>query len=123
MTEHLRALAASVAGYLQARLQLAGLESKEAAAHGLKILLWLAAGAAAASLGYIFSCCAVVFIFAHLLGVSWIWIMLGLGVAHFLAAIVCAIIVRNKFPRPLFESTINEFKKDQEWLTTPSKPN
>ena len=123
LSEHLRNLAASLAGYFQARLQLAGLESKEAAAHYLKILLWLAAGIAAVAFGYVFFCCALVFILAHVLGVSWIWIMLGLGLAHFAAALACGMIIRNKFPQPVFESTIHEFKKDQEWLKTPSKPN
>lgn len=123
LAEHLRNLAASLTGYFQARLQLAGLESKEAAAHYLRILLWLAAAIAAVAFGYVFFCCALVFILAHVLGVSWVWIMLGLGLVHFVAALICGVIVMKKFPRPVFESTINEFKKDQEWLTTPSKPN
>ena len=121
--QHLRSLVASVAGYLQARLQLAGLESREAAAHFLKMLLWLVAGLGAAAFGYIFFWCAAVFILAYLTGVSWMWIMLGLGAAHFGAALVCAVILRKKFPQPVFQATINEFKKDQEWLTTPSKLN
>jgi len=123
MSEHLRALAASVAGYFQARFQLAGIEAGEAAAHYLKILLWLAAGVAAIAFGYIFFCCALIFIFAQVFQVSWMWIMLGLGLAHFLAALACAMVIRKKFPKPVFESTLNEFKKDQEWLTPPSKQN
>jgi len=121
--EHLRALVASVAGYLHARLQLAGLESKEAAAHYLQILLWLAAAAFAALLGYVFLCGALMFILAWLLEVKWVWVMLGFGLAHILAAFACAVIVRKKFPRPVFGATLNEFKKDQEWLTTQTKPN
>jgi len=123
LPEHLRNLAASLVGYFQARLQLAGLESREASAHYLKMLLWLAAGVAAIAFGYIFFCGAIVFILARVLGVSWVWIMLGLGFVHFGAAAVCALVLRKKFPQPVFQTTLNEFKKDQEWLTTPSKPN
>ncbi|MEI8341031.1 MAG: phage holin family protein [Verrucomicrobiota bacterium] len=123
LADHLRALAASAVGYFQARFHLAGIESREAAGHYLKILLWLAAGIAAVAFGYVFFCCALVFILAQLLNVSWMWIMLGLGLAHFAAAVVCAVIIRDKFPKPMFEATLNEFKKDQEWLTPPSKPN
>lgn len=123
MSGHLRSLAASVAAYFQARLQLAGLESKEAAAHCLKIILWIAAGFFAAVFGYVFLCSALVLILAHLSGISWVWIMLGLGIVHFIFAFACVVIVRRIFPRPMFESTINELKKDQEWLTTPSKLN
>jgi len=123
LAEHLRNLAASLVGYFQARLQLAGLESREAGAHYLKILLWLAVGIAAVAFGYVFFCCALVFILAHILGISWVWIMLGLGLAHFVAALACGTILWKKFPQPVFQSTINEFKKDQEWLTPPSKPN
>jgi len=123
VSEHLRALLASVASYIQARVHLAGLESREAAAHSLKILLWLGLALATAAFGYVFCCGALVFIMEWVFGVSWMWIMLGLGLAHFLAAAACARIVRKKFPQPMFESTLNEFKKDQEWLTTHSKSN
>ena len=123
ISDHLRSLLSSSLGYVQARLQLAGLESKEAAAHFLKILIWVGIGIAAAAFGYLFFCGAVVFILSVVFHVEWIWILLGLGLAHFGAAFACALVVREKFPKPLFESTFNEFKKDQEWLTTHSKQN
>ena len=123
VSEHLRALLASVASYIQARVHLVGLESREAAEHSLKILIWLGLALSTAAFGYVFCCCSLIFILEWALKVSWMWIMLGLGLAHFVVAAVCARIVRKKFPQPMFESTLNEFKKDQEWLSTHSKPN
>jgi uncharacterized membrane protein YqjE len=121
--DHLRVLAASIAGYLQARLQLAGLESKEAFGHCLKILLVIAAAAAAAFFGYVFFGAAVVFFAARLLCIHWAWAALGFGAIHLAAAIACLLAARKKMAAPMFAATLNEFKKDQEWLKTSSKPN
>lgn len=121
LIEHLRFLAGSVAGYLQARLELAGIESKEAVAHYFKILALLVAGAVGAIFGYIFSCIGLVLLIAHFLHVHWMWIILGLGAAHFLLALGCVLFARGKFFAPMFSATIHELKKDQEWLTTPAK--
>lgn len=126
LVDHLRALAASVAAYLAARLQLAGLESREAALHYLKILILLVAAFFGIVFGYIFFCLAVVFILHHFLNVSWIWILLGAAGLHFAAAGILLLIVKVKFPKAVFPVTITEFKKDQTWLNTPrttTKPN
>jgi uncharacterized membrane protein YqjE len=123
LIEHVRSLAASFAGYLHARFRLAGLESREAFAHYLKIILWAAAAVLTVVFGYLFFGVALVFLVAHLLHCHWVPVMLGFGALHFAFAFVCLLIVRKKLPEPVFNATINEFKKDQEWLTTPVKPN
>ena len=117
--EHLRSLTASLAGYLGARLQLAGVESKEAFGHYLKIILWVAAAVVVATFGYLLLCVAGVFLIARLIHVEWVWVMLACAVLHFALAFWCVSIVRRKFGVPMFGATINEFRKDQEWLTTP----
>ena len=122
----LRILASSALAYLRARLQLAGLESKEAAAHYLILLIWLVAGILGFIFGYIFFCIASVFLISHLLRVNWMWILLAAGIAHFVAAGIAIAIAGSKFSRPMFAATITEFKKDQSWLNTPeqtAKPN
>jgi uncharacterized membrane protein YqjE len=126
LIDHLRALAASVAAYLGARLQLAGMESREAAGHYLKILVLLIAAFFAFVFGYIFLCLAGVFILQHFLKWSWTWIMLGLAGVHFAVAVIAILLVKSKFPKAVFAATIAEFKKDQTWLNTPrttTKPN
>lgn len=120
--EHVRALAGWLAGYLQARLQLAGLESKEALLHYLQVLAWLLVGVAVVTFGYIFLCISLVFLLAYLFNVNWIWIMLGFGAVHFGIALVCLLMARSKLVTPMFSATISELKKDQEWLTTSAKP-
>ena len=50
--EHIRSLLASVAGYFQARLQLAGVESKEALSHYVKVLALVALALAGLLFGY-----------------------------------------------------------------------
>lgn len=122
LINHLRAFAASALAYAQARLQLAGLEWKEAASHYFKILLLLLAGLFGLVFGYVFFCIAAVFLVAHLFHVPWIWILLAAGAVHLALAGVAGWIVRVKFARPIFNATISEFKKDQAWLNTP-KPN
>ena len=120
---HLRFLRSSFIGHFQTRIQLAGLESREAAVHLVKLLLWIGLGIALMAFGYLFLCGALVFICSLVFGVPWIWILFGLSLAHFGGAIACIKIVQKKLPQPLFESTFNEFKKDQEWLTSHSKQN
>ena len=121
MIDHLRALAASVAAYLAARLQLAGLESREAAGHYLKVAVLLAAAFFGVIFGYIFLWLAIVFIIHDLLHVSWIWVLLGVAVLHFLIAAAAVIIAKMKLPKAVFAATIAEFKKDQTWLNTPDQ--
>lgn len=122
LIEHLRSLAASVAGYLQARIELAGIESKEALGHYVQILVLLVAGAVIAIFGYIFFCIGLVLLIAHFLHVHWMWIILGVGFAHFLLALGCVLFARSRFVAPMFSATLSEFKKDQEWLATPARP-
>ena len=119
LVDHVRALGASVADYMGARLQLAGLESREAAAHYLKIMVLLAAAFFGLVFGYIFLCLAGVFILHFFLHVRWIWILLGAAGIHFAVAAIAIMVARMKFPKAVFAATIAEFKKDQTWLNTP----
>ena len=119
LMDHLRLLAAAVAAYLSARLQLAGIESREAAGHYLKIAAVLGAALFGLVFGYIFLCLAAVFILYHLLNIDWMWIMLGAAALHFVLAAAAILVAKAKFPKGMFAATIAEFKKDQSWLNTP----
>ena len=116
---HALAALAAALSYLKARLQLAGIEGKEAAVHYV-IVLALAIGALImAVFGYFFICMAVVFLVAWALGDghSWIWVTLGIGILHGIAAAVFLFMAKSRVALPAFASTLHEFKKDQEWLT------
>jgi uncharacterized membrane protein YqjE len=111
-------------GYLRARLQLAGLEGKEAAAHYAIILALAVTALVVAIFGYFFFVIALVFLIAWTVGGenAWIWVMFGAALLHFVAALVFALVARSKLARPIFSATLDELKKDQQWLKNPANP-
>jgi uncharacterized membrane protein YqjE len=116
---HLAGLLSASAGYLQGRLQLLGLESKEAAVHYAIIVALLVAALVVLVFGYFFLCFFAIFGLAALFHDrhTWLWITLGMALLHFGAAVGAVLYAKARFAEPMFTSTINEFKKDQEWLT------
>ena len=122
---HLSALLAAKLAYLRARLELAGLEGREAALH-YGIILGLALGGLVALVfGYLFFVIALVFLIAHLIGGenAWIWVTLGAAVLHFLVAGVLLLVAKARLGTPMFAASLHELKQDQEWLKTNAKPN
>ncbi len=122
---HLSALLAAQLAYLRARLELAGVEGKEAAVHAGIILGLAVGGLIAAVFGYFFLVLALVFLIALALGggSAWIWVLLGAALVHLAGAAVLVWIAKSKLGAPFFPLTLDELKKDQEWLKTHAKPN
>ena len=102
--------------HLQGLLQLASLETKEAALVGLRLLVLLIAGVVFAVFGYLLVLFFIAFLLAFAFGVSWIWISLGLAVLHFGAVAYCAISARNCLRKPVFKATAGELHRDFEAL-------
>ena len=116
----LAALLGAKLAWLRARFELAGIEGKEALAN-YAITGALAVGALVAIVfGYFFVVIALVFLIAWACGGgnAWLWVMLGAGVLHFIAAAGLALVAKARLERRIFEATLDEFRKDQEWLTT-----
>ena len=113
-------LLASALAYFRARLELASIEGREAGTHWLKIVALLVAGLIALIFGYFFLCLGAVFLIALLCGGgnAWIWITLALGVLHLAAGAGIFLFVKSKAAMPVFPATLEEFKKDQQWLET-----
>jgi len=111
---------AALATYLRARLQLAGLEAKEAMVHYAIIGGLVAGTLVVAVFGYFFLVMFAVFAIAWVIGGAntWIWVTLGAAVVHFALAVGLIIAARAKFTKPMFTATLDEFKKDNQWLTT-----
>ncbi|HYR59274.1 MAG TPA: phage holin family protein [Chthoniobacteraceae bacterium] len=125
LLSHFGTLLGAKLAYLRARLQLAGIEGKEAAIH-FAIILGLAAGAALIALfGYLFFVIALVFLIAWACGGgnAWIYVMFAFALGHFGTALVLLVISKAKLAQPVFQATLSELKKDQEWLKNPAKPN
>ena len=121
----LTALLGAKLAYIRARLQLAGLEGKEAAVH-YGIILGLAIGAMVIAIfGYLFFVIALVFLIALAFGGgnAWIWVMLGAGFVHFVGTAILLLVAKAKLSQPMFAATLDEFNKDQQWLKTPANPN
>lgn len=122
---HLAELLGAKLAYLRARLQLAGIESREALVH-YAIILGLAVGALVIALfGYLLFVIGIVFLIAWLLGGgnAWIWVMLAAAATHLIGTATLLLVAKIKLSQPMFEATLAEFKKDQQWLKTPAKPN
>jgi uncharacterized membrane protein YqjE len=121
LLDHLRELLSAALQYLQARLSLAGIEAKEALLHfGLIIALFVIAGAVSL-LGYLFLCIALTILIAHLLGVSPGWVILALGLLHFIIAAAAILFAVYRLKTAVFAQTLAEFQKDQQWLNQSSK--
>ena len=122
---HFAALLAAKLAYLRARLELAGIEAREASVH-YAIILGLAIGALIVLVfGYLFLVIALVFLVAALVGTphAWIWVLLGAAFLHLLGAAILGWIAKVKLSAPMFTESLNELKKDQEWLKTTAKQN
>lgn len=122
---HFSALLAGKIAYLKARLELAGLEGKEAAVH-LAIILALAIGALILVVfGYFFTVVALVFLVALAFGggTAWIYVLGATALGHFIVAGALVLVARTRLGAPLFPLTLEELQKDQEWLKTNAKPN
>jgi uncharacterized membrane protein YqjE len=111
-------LFAAAWGYLRTRLELAGVEGREAISHGIKSLGLLLAGLFVVAFGYLFLCLAMVFALAAAFGggSAWIWVTLGAAVIHIAAGALMFIRARSLSRATLFEATLDEFKKDQAWI-------
>lgn len=104
--------------FLELRLRLLGLESKEAGIHFLILALLLVS-----TLVFLagFLVLFVVF-FLYLLTLifhwAWGWSALACAVGALLLAVVVGILFRFQIVKPLFPNTLAEFRKDREWLKT-----
>lgn len=113
-----RVFLAGCAQYASARLRLASLEGRDAAAHGFKLLLLAGAAVVLGAFGWLFACLAVVFLLAKVFGGAngWVWAALVMGGLHFAGVLVLALLMKGRLGRTLFPMTTAELKKDQEWL-------
>ena len=116
-SDSVRSWLASLISYLELRLRLIGLESKEAGIH-LLVLALLFAGTVVFFAGFLIM--LTVFLLYLLMLIfhwEWGWSALACGGLLLLSSIAAALILRFRIVRPLFPTTFAEFEKDREWLT------
>jgi len=107
--------------YLELRLQLLGLESREAGFH-LLILALLFVSVLVCFGGFvIMSVVFLLYLMMLILHWEWGWIALALGGVLLLSSIGMAVILRFRIGKPFFPATLTEFQKDCEWLKHTTK--
>ena len=118
MAGNVRAFLASCVQYASARVRLASLEGREAAAHTFKLLLVAGAAIVLGAFGWLFVCLAAVFLVAKAWGGpnGWVWAALIMAGLHLSGVAACLLMMKSKLRTTLFPITTAELKKDQEWL-------
>lgn len=116
---HFSGLLSSTAQYFSARLALLGIEAREAGAHYGMAAAMVAAGLFIAVLGYVFLVITAVFAIAAAFESrhAWIVVLGGAALLHFAGAAALGVLARRQMRIGAFSGTLEELKKDQQWLT------
>jgi len=115
------ALISAFAEFFEIRFTLIAQESKSAVLQ-IAILVGCVIGALALCvMGYVFLIISAVMGLAHLLGISWPWVVLIVALLHFIIAGALLLVGRSRITKPMFPDTRDELKKDREWLKTLSQ--
>ncbi len=110
------ALASALADFFESRAALLATESKAALVQFLVAAVCLIAAVLFFAFGYIFLLATAVVAIAHLANVSWLWVALAAAGLHFVIALVLLVVAGTGIKRPIFGGTMEELKKDREWL-------
>jgi uncharacterized membrane protein YqjE len=122
-SDSIRNWIASFASYLELRLRLLGLESKDAGLH-LLVLALLFVGAVVFFAGFLVLLLVfLLYLIALLFHWEWGWSALACAGVSLLLAVAAGLVLRFKIVKPLFPTTLAEFKRDREWLTHKTKQN
>ena len=111
-------LISAVVAFFESRFVLLAQESKSAAVQLLILVGCIIAALALCVMGYVFLIVSAVVGLAHLLGTSWPVVALVVALLHFIIAGVLLLVARSRITKPMFRDSIDELKKDREWLKT-----
>lgn len=102
--------------FFQVRMQLFALEAKEASTWAQIMVALFCGGGVLLSFGYVLVICALIRLMADRFEMGWETVCLILAAPHLLAGGVLMWLAREQFSKPLFQASLNELEKDQEWL-------
>ena len=111
-------LLSAIVEFFEIRFALAGQESKAAALQIAILVGCVIAALALCLMGYVFLIVSAVVGIAHLLGTSWPVVALVVALMHFIIAGVLLLVARSRITKPMFRDSIDELRKDREWLKT-----
>ena len=122
---NLLALAGALAGLFESRAALFATESRRTFIRLTLIAACLVEAAMFFAFGYVFLIVALVFGISATFHVSWILIAIIAAALHFLFGVILIFIAEMRMRKPFFRETLEELRKDREWLksleeTTPN---
>ncbi len=113
---HLRHVISSLTAYVSARFELIAIEGQEAFVHYLKVIVLVSAAVMFLIFGYVFLCLGVVLLAASWTGWDPGWVSLIIFSLHLIGAIISVLVAKSMLGVRQFEMTLEEWRKDQEWL-------
>jgi uncharacterized membrane protein YqjE len=116
------ALISALAEFFESRFALLAQESKSAAIQVLILVGCVIVAGALCVMGYAFLIVSAVVGLAHLLGTSLPVVALLAALLHFIIAIVLLLVARSRITKPMFRDTVDELKKDRQWLRNLNQP-
>jgi uncharacterized membrane protein YqjE len=119
--DSIRDLLAIFVRYLELRLQLLGLESRETGLHLLTLALLFVSVLICFGGFVIMMVVFLLYLMMLILHWGWGWSALALAAVLLLISIGMAVIFRFRIAKPLFPATLAEFQKDREWLKHTTK--
>ncbi len=120
--ESLSQYAGSAADYFGARLSLLGIEFKEAAGNYIKLIILVVTALMFLVFGLVFFVVFLMFAIQRLTHWDWLWILGGFFLLSFAATAGCLFLAWGRLKTKALSQTIEEFKKDKQWLTTKPIP-
>ena len=123
LLNNLASFANGLAGFFECRIALFMRESKGALVHILLMAGALIFALVLVGAGYVFLITSIVFGIAHAAGVSWVWIAFCAAIVHLLLAGGCAFFALTQMKKPMFAATLDELKRDREWLKSTDRKN
>ncbi|MEO0447903.1 MAG: phage holin family protein [Verrucomicrobiota bacterium] len=112
-----RTTARTFLAYFQVRAELFALECREAAEVYQRRALFVALCAVHLFFGYAILLICVIKLLSSYWNFSWVWVALGFSLLHFLAGFLLWRFRERSSQGPLFEASLQEFTKDQQWLS------
>jgi len=119
--DSVKSWAAAFLRYLELRLQLLGLEAKEAGLHLLIIGLLVTGVLVLFAGSLVMFTVFLLYLIITLLHWEWGWGALLCAGILLGGSLVAAIILRYRIIRPMFRMTLEELQKDREWLRSPTR--
>ena len=107
--------------YLELRLRLIGLESKETGIHLLVLALLFVGTVVFFGGALVMLVVFLLFLMTLLLHWDWGWCALACAALLLMISALSAAFLRFRIVRPIFPITLAEFKKDREWLSQKTK--